>query len=116
MQMTVYDVRISDWSSGVCSSDLRGGMVVDADRRHVGGRLPGGDGDGDQVRRLQRVLHRLVVAQRRRQDDAVDPAAQQLVDRKRVLWGMRVSVRVDLGVRWISQKKKLYRFRMCRDL
>src|SRR3546814_2341424 len=30
-QKTAYEMRISDWSSDVCSSDLRRSMVVDRD-------------------------------------------------------------------------------------
>src|SRR3546814_8267191 len=37
---TAYEVRISDWSSDVCSSDLRGAIVLPqryiADRPHMG--------------------------------------------------------------------------------
>src|SRR3546814_6893911 len=32
-QKTAYDMRISDWSSDVCSSDLRGGS--DAERHRI---------------------------------------------------------------------------------
>src|SRR3546814_10508350 len=39
-QKTAYELRISDWSSDVCSSDLAGG------RQHAGsGRYPGDRGD-----------------------------------------------------------------------
>src|SRR3546814_8118983 len=31
-QKTAYEMRISDWSSDVCSSDLRSGSALDADR------------------------------------------------------------------------------------
>src|SRR3546814_1390876 len=31
-QKTAYEMRISDWSSDVCSSDLEGGLVLDARR------------------------------------------------------------------------------------
>src|SRR3546814_12767110 len=55
--MTAYDLRISDWSSDVCSSDLdlsratgRGGIVADMldageplQRRIVAGQARGGD-------------------------------------------------------------------------
>src|SRR3546814_6800495 len=32
-QKTAYEMRISDWSSDVCSSDLEGGELKDADYR-----------------------------------------------------------------------------------
>src|SRR3546814_2116091 len=40
-QKTAYEMRISDWSSDVCSSDLRH-VVVAADCRHAGNKLAGG--------------------------------------------------------------------------
>src|SRR3546814_9350206 len=62
-QKTAYEMRISDWSSDVCSSDLQGGEVVDGgaavgDLEGGGGHVPGpcrvvpepGDGIGDGVR------------------------------------------------------------------
>src|SRR3546814_1724172 len=33
MKKTAYELRISDWSSDVCSSDLKGGVVGLGDRR-----------------------------------------------------------------------------------
>src|SRR3546814_6564051 len=35
-QKTAYEMRISDWSSDVCSSDLLGFMIVDAAQRGRG--------------------------------------------------------------------------------
>src|SRR3546814_12032361 len=40
-QKTAYEMRISDWSSDVCSSDLA--QLVKQRRRVVGARQPGGD-------------------------------------------------------------------------
>src|SRR3546814_5900610 len=34
-QKTAYEVRISDWSSDVCSSDLQGGMSSREQRRQL---------------------------------------------------------------------------------
>src|SRR3546814_4985977 len=34
-QKTAYEMRISDWSSDVCSSDLRQHQLVQGERRHV---------------------------------------------------------------------------------
>src|SRR3546814_14533411 len=43
-QKTAYEMRISDWSSDVCSSDLRGlHAVVQQLARHAADRLEGGD-------------------------------------------------------------------------
>src|SRR3546814_13452177 len=39
-QKTAYELRISDWSSDVCSSDL----VVDADRHRLSARIDARDG------------------------------------------------------------------------
>src|SRR3546814_958265 len=46
MQKTAYEMRISDWSSDVCSSDLHG--VQAEARRHLGG-APGALGDDHEV-------------------------------------------------------------------
>src|SRR3546814_2573716 len=45
-QKTAYDMRISDWSSDVCSSDL---IIKDSDALHAVGRLT-------QQRRTERIL------------------------------------------------------------
>src|SRR3546814_11617860 len=42
-QKTAYEMRISDWSSDVCSSDLRGSDPVSETRKTAGG---GGEGSG----------------------------------------------------------------------
>src|SRR3546814_11675511 len=92
-------MRISDWSSDVCSSDLgRPG----ARRRHLGARAPAGAAQ----------LRRLGAAQ------GLQPAVQPRLagvreggrpgDRKSVVKGTSVSVRVDLGGRRILKKKKTY--------
>src|SRR3546814_4137126 len=66
-QKTAYDVRISDWSSDVCSSDLRAGI----DRSHAGNAEAGVEAlkievDGDLIIRehgaaviLQRFARRV---------------------------------------------------------
>src|SRR3546814_17496849 len=81
MQQTAYEMRIRDWSSDVCSSDLG--------RRAVGG---------------QRQCMCLHLLQRRRQKvGAVVRGAiagvERLGDRQSVEKGKSVSVRVDLGGR-----------------
>src|SRR3546814_5961667 len=95
-QKTAYEMRISDWSSDVCSSDLglrcRSAPArtafeirsrVDAGVRTVG--RPAAD-----HRQLRRPYRR-------------DPAA----DRESVVEGKSVSVRVDLGgLRSIKKKKR----------
>src|SRR3546814_15515814 len=119
-------MRISDWSSDVCSSDLheerRGLRVCAREVDHLlalrGDRHAGHDG--------------VVLAGLQRRNDAlpgllddlaldlhapaeiggeIDLEAEQLagavggVDRKRVVWGRSVSVRGDLGGRRVIKKK-----------
>src|SRR3546814_18341787 len=91
-QKTAYEMRISDWSSDVCSSDL---AVVDG---AIGIREAAGAVTSDAVRSgtrgaLDRDVH-----------DVLDEV--QKADRKSVVWGKSVSVRVDLGGRRIIKKKK----------
>src|SRR3546814_18241477 len=93
-------MRISDWSSDVCSSDLpehlldgfravlRDGDAV-AMRTLHGGRAAGVEVFGDAVPENRRQ-HAGIVA----------------IDRKSVVEGKSVSVRVDLGGRRIIKKKK----------
>src|SRR3546814_4707722 len=63
-QKTAYEMRISDWSSDVCSSDLRGGGAQPGQPRARSARLrrllpvrgrPGGGG-GASLRRAARDL------------------------------------------------------------
>src|SRR3546814_16398491 len=90
-QKTAYEMRISDWSSDVCSSDL-------GHQRHPGRRSRrtqarhGG-------RRPRPLPDRRYRARRRR-------IPRIAADRKSVVEGKSVSVRVDLGGRRIIKKKK----------
>src|SRR3546814_20870788 len=86
-------MRISDWSSDVCSSDLVHARVP---RQHAG--QPFGEGAADLVRQPDTDD---------RQDDS--GAGDQLIarDRKSVVEGKSVSVRVDLGGRRIIKKKNI---------
>src|SRR3546814_13534024 len=85
-------MRISDWSSDVCSSDLPAARSLGL--RH---RLPGeGRAGGLQARpRDGRLTDR----------DGKPIRAGLTGDRKSVVEGKSVSVRVDLGGRRIIQKK-----------
>src|SRR3546814_7284025 len=88
-QKTAYEMRISDWSSDVCSSDLRRQRrpyPAAARRRRL--RHPV-RGDGDVHPRLGGAARPRLLAP----------------DRKSVVWGKSVSVRVDLGGRRIIKKK-----------
>src|SRR3546814_14087388 len=81
-QKTAYEMRISDWSSDVCSSDLLGRRV--------------------HVITLQPREHRLCTHRRL----AVSGFARWWRSEERRV-GKSVSVRVDLGVRRIIKKKKI---------
>src|SRR3546814_16225672 len=95
-QKTAYEMRISDWSSDVCSSDL--GHIDD--RRHrrareeIAQRLQLAHQPGERADRT--ALH-------------VEPDRHQPLehrsDRKSVVSGKSVSVRVDLGGLRIIKKK-----------
>src|SRR3546814_17150877 len=119
-------MRISDWSSDVCSSDLK------ADLQRGEGRTPRRDArimrgiDLVEIGLVGEILD--VDAERDRLVDLVRGAGVEadiaghrsdqrlgrradrhvavgLLDRKSVVWGMSVSVRVDLGGRRILKKK-----------
>src|SRR3546814_15100682 len=111
-QKTAYEMRISDWSSDVCSSDLGGRRVV-AQRRASVRLRRGGDGQGrasvpagaacgacgTQRRTGRGISARFAAAGPLR-------PGRVLIDRKSVVEGKSVSVRVDLGGRRIIQKKQ----------
>src|SRR3546814_12483548 len=48
-QKTAYDMRISDWSSDVCSSDLMGPLVSDEQLNRVLGFFESGKQEGARV-------------------------------------------------------------------
>src|SRR3546814_12634461 len=110
-QKTAYEMRISDWSSDVCSSDLLAqpdlGALAQRDvgeDRHIAAGLqpapveiqPGAVGQTHLL---------LAVSLGRGIDIGVDPGLGLLGDRKSVVEGKSVSVRVDLGGRRIIKKK-----------
>src|SRR3546814_19136442 len=80
-QKTAYEMRISDWSSDVCSSDLGKTFAEDRDRMPFG----------------------LFLA-----FAGVEVLPRFGRDRKSVVLGKSESVRVDLGGRRIIKKKKYY--------
>src|SRR3546814_16323623 len=107
-------MRISDWSSDVCSSDLRGQLEGRGDQRAFG--------HGQLVKRLAVVVlgcrgHavRTVAEEHLVEVQLEDLVFAQLVldahrdedlgDRKSVGSGKGVSVRVDLGGRRVFKKK-----------
>src|SRR3546814_11928581 len=113
-------MRISDWSSDVCSSDLilvmvEGVAAGPVDHADIGiavaapvpveGRVRrqqrvGKTGAGNEARRPVRSRRHLRRGERRpRQPDAAGA-------RKSGVWGKSVSVRVEIGGRRVIKKKK----------
>src|SRR3546814_14472139 len=121
-QKTAYEMRISDWSSDVCSSDLpsvaRERQQVRADEQHPRLRLRQHRGElrGSQAR-VEGVAHRAhphdaipsldmsLRVPRKRRDAVARPDADRGEDRKSGGEGKSVSVRVALGGRRIIKKK-----------
>src|SRR3546814_12166692 len=110
-------MRISDWSSDVCSSDLQtailGFPVVDRRFRHAVATS-----QVDSLRASLLLLQHaddLLFCEPCSLHSSVLPSGQTLIklggksggDRKSVVWGKRVSVRVDcVGRRSMKNKKK----------
>src|SRR3546814_18333550 len=97
-QKTAYELRISDWSSDVCSFDLqRSTLHIHRHRNlpvflgQIGFKYPP---------RFGRLKQCVVKASGREQQCCLDR------DRKSVVEGKSVSVRVDLGGRRIIKKTK----------
>src|SRR3546814_19058717 len=96
-------MRISDWSSDVCSSDLLADRAARDRPRRPQRRdrpaIPGGcesPAEADERRRRVDQPGRLL--------ENEIAASFELLDRKRVVWVQSVSVRVDLGGRRIINK------------
>src|SRR3546814_2489996 len=92
---TAYEMRISDWSSDVCSSDLptAPGRARSPCRGHWRRESRP---DGPAARRRRRAGRHSSARPARRQAGG---------DRKSVVYGQSVSVRVDLGCRRLIKKK-----------
>src|SRR3546814_11458306 len=102
-QKTAYEMRISDWSSDVCSSDLIGSREQRRERHFLLGAITFGD-------TLDGIAHRfgpfvLVGFEVVRADNSQTKADN--ADRKSVVKGKSVSVRVELGGRRIYNKKNI---------
>src|SRR3546814_18706540 len=101
-------MRISDWSSDVCSSDLSDCPAQAADRAHAAARcaMPRRYPPAARVRR--RRAARAGEASCAKAPPSRHPSFRQ--DRKRVVKGKSVSVRVDLGGSRIIKKNNKMTF------
>src|SRR3546814_13726340 len=95
-QKTAYEMRISDWSSDVCSSDLAHGATGINFTYFIQDPFTG------LIRHLQ---CNLVAPNGTNWGHYCDKEMDELLDRKSVVWGKSVSVRVDLGGRRLMKKK-----------
>src|SRR3546814_17642064 len=107
-QKTAYEMRISDWSSDVCSSDLIGlekdGDVVIRVLPSVAPR-PRAEQDKSLKALAVKMPHRLLQAGQYTIVHELSPCKP--TDRKSVVEGKSVSVRVGLGGRRFIKKKNI---------
>src|SRR3546814_13474649 len=96
-QKTAYEMRISDWSSDVCSSDLQRDRAEIGIERDIGPRV--GSGGGRRIGRCGCGLGGEGEEREKHREHG------QRSEERRV--GKSVSVRVDLGGRRIIKKKTL---------
>src|SRR3546814_16693174 len=113
-QKTAYEMRISDWSSDVCSSDLVLFGVLDAHAGEALGDGAGGfvDGDDALARRdrgqggFGKLFDTHVGKARGAAERPAIIARGPCADRKSVVEGKSGSVRVDFGGPLNIKKKK----------
>src|SRR3546814_18828031 len=103
-------MRISDWSSDVCSSDLQRIHRVYHVRRQAGGFGPlrgrrHSSGPGSEPLVIGDIAMSITAE---RKTALVQEYGTHEGDRKSVVWGKRVSVRLDLGGRRIFKKNKIH--------
>src|SRR3546814_15683147 len=136
-QKTAYEMRISDWSSDVCSSDLADGEARLRGRRRVEGGGRSGrenrrfgryregrsgrgkgrreaghreEGGQERLRRVRQAARPDYMSVAGRHDSYPPPAVYGTFtrqDRKSDVCGNSVSVRVDLGGRGLRQNKTI---------
>src|SRR3546814_15794233 len=94
-------MRISDWSSDVCSSDLHAAEGIRVNALLPGGTITPSGGDGNPAA-LEFIagLHPM-----KRMAAPAEIAQAAVLDRKSVVSGKSVSVRLDLGCRRFIKKK-----------
>src|SRR3546814_6067381 len=116
-QKTAYELRISDWSSDVCSSDLLQGDFLTATFQHEALGPRGTPEDTTVLYLVTRghslaqsllpAIHRFDPAEHLPQPEAeADDGKEARQDRKSVVEGKSVYIRVDLGGRRSIKKKK----------
>src|SRR3546814_13558169 len=115
-QKTAYEMRICDWSSDVCSSDLLAygdhpRQLLDAYRPAGARRAPvvvfvHGGAFIRGAKDISAAMYANVATWFARQG-CLGINMEYRLDRKSVVWGKSVSVRLDLGGRGIIQKKKI---------
>src|SRR3546814_16070667 len=105
-------MRISDWSSDLCSSDLAHG-VGEKEKNHTNRRarnidqpLPSITAGGNQYAVAEPHMEPIMVQTDQQSSSGVIRSMDEPVDRKSVGWGKSVSVRVDLGGSRIIKKKQ----------
>src|SRR3546814_19934550 len=113
---TAYDMRISDWSSDVCSSDLS--IKINLASTPLLPFVAGKSSilsSGSCFNKFPKMLISNRVPGFRTPELALPfelfnasagQKSSMVTDRKSVVWGKGVSVRVDLGVRRILKKKE----------
>src|SRR3546814_15570755 len=110
-QKTAYEMRISDWSSDVCSSDLTRSSRSRARRGASAGgsrwKRSGSSTFSSTVSRGSRWKLWNTKPMRRLRMSLPASSSRVATERKSVVEGKRVYVRVDLGGRRIIKKKKI---------
>src|SRR3546814_16679835 len=104
-QKTAYDMRISDWSSDVCSSDLRHYRLWGTDVGHLGCFRGGHLSAQRQAEPYRRSSIHPRETERLRSNSSLH-AAKGRGARQSVVSGKSVSVRVHTGVRLNIKTKK----------
>src|SRR3546814_11115303 len=106
-QKTAYEMRISDWSSDVCSSDLCAGSDrADGNPFLSHAFLHALEESGSVGAEAGWQPQHLLMTDKAGRLVGAAPMYLKGQDRKRVVSGKSVSVRVDLGGRRIIKKKK----------
>src|SRR3546814_5897893 len=111
-QKTAYEMRISDWSSDVCSSDLQRLVAgVEIGALQLGHGFGVDPARGHEIERLaDAVGQRLILLEPRRAAHEIERPGVNLmeigIDRKSVVWGKMVIGREDLGGLHIYENKK----------